>query len=97
MFLYYFEEEARNGRTKKYMWVTYTGDNGSPVKPGFKDRERKEGGISTDFKGGKIQKGVCGSAKERERKKMAGSKMLWLRMNSAPSNLSTSEASFLSS
>lgn len=34
--------------------------------------------------------------KERE-KKMAGSKMLWLRMNSAPSNLSTSEASFWSS
>lgn len=38
--------------------MTYTGDNGSPIKPEFKDRDRIEGGISTDFKGGKIQKGV---------------------------------------
>lgn len=47
--------------------MTYTGDGGSPIRPGFKDRERIEGGISTDFNGGGIQKGVCGSAKEREK------------------------------
>lgn len=69
--------------------MTYTGDSGSPIIPGFKDRERIEGGISTDFKGGGIQKGGCGSAKERD--KMAGSEGDAVCMNSAPSNLSTSK------